>query len=161
MAMARFSHSMTPNSDLTKSRPKYTTTSGFTTMTVLTHFSNKNKFHGISDHCGHFWKYFQFINCTPGPRFRFYAPGVLTESISSRLCAIRRQYEAEYGNKERSEDAKGQPGSRNMAAIRFSDSATTTFDLSKSRPKYTTTSDFEKTLKTYEVLETTCSIWRE
>ena len=98
MATTRFSHSMTRNSDLTKSRPKYTAASGLTKTTFLTHFSDKNKFHGISDHFGHFRKYFQFLNCTSGPRFRFCAPDVLIESISSRLCAIRRQYEAEYGN---------------------------------------------------------------
>jgi len=54
MAATRFSDSAIPNSDLTESSPKYTTTSGLTTTTFLTHFSDKNKFHGISDHFGHF-----------------------------------------------------------------------------------------------------------
>jgi len=58
MAATSFSDSMTPNSDLTKSRPKYTTTFGFTTTTFLTHISAKNKFHGISDHFGHFFEVF-------------------------------------------------------------------------------------------------------
>jgi len=49
-----------------KSRPKYTTTSGLTTTTFLTHISDKNKFHGISDHFRHFWKYLRFLNCTSG-----------------------------------------------------------------------------------------------
>ena len=91
MAATRFSDSETPNSDLLKSRPKYTTTSGLTTTTFLDHFSDKNKFHGISDHFGHLCKYFRFLSCTSGPIFRFGAPGFLNESISSRLCAIRRQ----------------------------------------------------------------------
>ena len=147
MATTRFSDSMTPNSDLTKSSPKYTNTFGLTTTTFLTHFSDKNKFHGISDHFGHFWKYFRFLNCTSGPRFRFCAPDVLIESISSRLCAIRRRYEAENGNKEHSEGARGQTGSRNMAATQFLDLATPTFDLNKSRPKYTTTSGFADPLQ--------------
>jgi len=47
MAATRFSDSATQNTDLTKSRPKYTTTSGMTT-TFLTHFLDKNKFDGIS-----------------------------------------------------------------------------------------------------------------
>ena len=103
MVATRFSDSMAPNSDLTKSRPK--------------------------------------------SRFRFCAPGVLIESISSRLCAIKRQYEAEYGNEEHSEGARGQTGSRNMAATQFLDSATPTFDLNKSRPKYPTTSGFANPLQ--------------
>jgi len=89
MAATRFSDSASPIYDLTKSRRKYTTTSGLTT-TFLTHFSDKNKFHCISDHFLHFGKYFRFLNCTSGSRFRLCAPDVLTESISSRLCAIRR-----------------------------------------------------------------------
>jgi len=48
MAAIRFPVSATTNSDLTKSRPKYTTTSGLTTTTFLTHFLDKNKFEGIS-----------------------------------------------------------------------------------------------------------------
>ena len=122
MAATRFSGSMTPNSDLTKSRPK--------------------------------------------SRFRFCAPGVVIESISSRLCAIRRQYKAEYGNEEHSEGARGQTGSRNMAATRFFDSVTATSYLTsntsqclshtvtqfysvniKSRPKYTTISGFVNPLQ--------------
>ena len=43
--------------------------------------------------------------------------------------------------------SRGQTGSRNMAATRFSDTATPTFDLYKSRPKYTTTSGFANPLQ--------------
>ena len=49
--------------------------------------------------------------------------------------------------KERPEGFSGQTGSRNMAATRFSDFATPTFDLTKSRPKYTTTSGFANPLQ--------------
>jgi len=100
MAATRFSHSATRNSDLTKSRPKYTTTSGLTTTTFLTHFSDKNKFHGISDHFQYLWKYFRFLHCTSGPRLRFCAPGVLIENISSRTWAIRRQCRPEIRQKK-------------------------------------------------------------
>jgi len=37
-----------PNFDLTKSRPKYSTTSGLTTTTFYMRFSNYDQFHGIS-----------------------------------------------------------------------------------------------------------------
>ena len=36
-----------------------------------------------------------FWTVLPGHRFRFGAPGFLIESISNRLCAIRRQYRPE------------------------------------------------------------------
>ena len=49
--------------------------------------------------------------------------------------------------KERLGGSRGQTGSRNMATTRFSDSATPTFDLFKSRPKYTTTSGFANALQ--------------
>jgi len=52
MAATRFSDSATPNFDLTKSRPKYTITSGLTTTTFYTRFSNYDRFHGISDNFG-------------------------------------------------------------------------------------------------------------
>ena len=51
--------------------------------------------------------------------------------------------------KERPGGSRGQTGSRNMVATRFSDSATPTFDLSKSRPKYTTTSGFANPLQVW------------
>jgi len=41
---------------------------------------------------------------------------------------------------------EAKPEVKNMAATRFSDSATPNFDLSKSRPKYTTTSGFANPL---------------
>jgi len=49
--------------------------------------------------------------------------------------------------KERPGGSGGRTGSRNMAAIRFYDSATPNFNLSKSRPKYTTTSGFANPLQ--------------
>jgi len=64
-----------------------------------------------------------------------------------RLSAIRQPLEPEYGRKERFGGSSGETGSRNMAATRFSDSATPTFDLSESRPKYTTTSGFANPLQ--------------
>jgi len=45
--------------------------------------------------------------------------------------------------------SKGQTGNRNMAATRFSDSATPNSDLTKSRPKYTTTSGMTTTFLTH------------
>jgi len=52
---------------------------------------------------------------------------------------------AEYGRKERFEGSRAQTGNRNMAATRFSDSATPTCFNTKSRPKYTTTSGLTST----------------
>ena len=49
--------------------------------------------------------------------------------------------------KERPGGSIGQTGSRNIAATRFSDSATPTFDSFKSRPKYTTASGFANPLQ--------------
>ena len=49
--------------------------------------------------------------------------------------------------KERPGGSRGQTGIRNIAATRFSGSATPTFDLFKSRPKYTTTSGFANPLQ--------------
>jgi len=47
-----------------------------------------------------------------------------------RLPAIRQPHEPEYGGNERFGGSRAQTGSRNMAATRFSDSATPTFGLS-------------------------------
>jgi len=85
----------------------------------------------------------------PVHTFRFVAPGLLIGSISCSLCAIRRQYEAEYGSKERSEGTRGQTGSRNMVTTQFLDSTTPTSYLTKCRPKYTTTSGFANTLQVW------------
>ena len=49
----------------------------------------------------------------------------------------------------RKKGSRGQTGSINMAATRFSDSATRTLNLSKSRPKYTTTSGFANLLQVW------------
>jgi len=43
-----------------------------------------------------------------------------------RLSATRQPYETEYGRKQRFGGSRAQTGSRNMAATRFSDSATPT-----------------------------------
>ena len=64
-----------------------------------------------------------------------------------RLPATWQPYEPENGRKERSGGSRGETGIRNMAATRFSDSATPTFDFSESRPKYTTTSGFANPLQ--------------
>ena len=66
-------------------------------------------------------------------------------NISSRLPATRQPYEPEYGRKERFGGSRGETGSRNMAATRFSDSATPTCVKIESRPKYTTTSGLTST----------------
>jgi len=49
VAATRFSDSATPNFDLTKSRPKYTTTSGLTTTTFYTRFSNYDQIFPVSE----------------------------------------------------------------------------------------------------------------
>ena len=64
---------------------------------------------------------------------------------SGRLPAITLPYEPEYGRKERFGGSRGETGSRNMAATRFSDSATPTCVKIESRPKYTTTSGLTST----------------
>ena len=53
-----------------KSRPKYTSTSGFANPLQVwpRRFSNYGQFHDFSDHFMHFWKYFRFLNCTLGPQ---------------------------------------------------------------------------------------------
>jgi len=89
-----------------------------------------SKFHDISDRFGY-----------------FFAHGFVTGNIYSCLSAIRQPCDPEYGRKERFGGSRGQTGSRNMAATHFFDSATPTFDLSKSRPKYTTTSGFANPLQ--------------
>ena len=65
--------------------------------------------------------------------------------ISGRLSAARQPYEPEYGRKERFGGSRAQTGSRNMAATRFSESATPTCVKIESRPKYTTTSGLTST----------------
>ena len=62
-----------------------------------------------------------------------------------RLSAARQPYEPECGRKERFRGSRAQTGSRNMAATRFSDSATPTCVKIESRPKYTTTSGLTPT----------------
>ena len=49
MAATRFSDSATPNFDFTKRRPKYTTTSGLTTTTFYTRFSNYDQILPVSE----------------------------------------------------------------------------------------------------------------
>jgi len=75
MATTQFLDSATPISYLNKSRPKYTTTSGFANPLQVwprrlfyMRFSNCGEFHDISDHFGHFWMNFRFLNCTSGPK---------------------------------------------------------------------------------------------
>ena len=104
MAATRFSDSATPTFDLSKSRPKYTTTSGFckptsglTTTTFYTRFSNYGHYTTFRTISGTF-------ESTSGSRislhrFRFGAPVFLIESISSRLYAIRRQYKPKIRQK--------------------------------------------------------------
>ena len=55
----------------------------------------------------------------------------------------------EWGRKEHPGGSRGRTGSRNMAATQFLDSATPTFDLNKSRPKYPTTSGFANPLQVW------------
>ena len=64
----------------------------------------------------------EFYFCSTLHRFRVVAHGFLIGSISSCLYAIRRPYGPEYSER----DARGQTGSRNMAATRFFDSPTAT-----------------------------------
>jgi len=85
MAATRFSDSATPNSDLTKSRPKYFR---FDDDDFTHVFSDKNEFHSIS---GIFESTSGVSIVLPGQDLHFFAPDVLTECISSRLCAIHRQ----------------------------------------------------------------------
>ena len=54
-------------------------------------------------------------------------------------------YEPEHGRKERFGGSRARTESRNMAATRFSDSATPTCVKIESRPKYTTTSGLTST----------------
>jgi len=89
-----------------------------------------SKFHDISDRFGY-----------------FFALGFVTGNIYGRLSATWQPDEPKYGRKERFGSSRGETGSRNMAATHFSDSATPTFDLSESRPKYTTTSGFANPLQ--------------
>ena len=89
-----------------------------------------SKFHDISDRFGY-----------------FFALGFVTGNIYGRLSATWQPDQPKYGRKERFGSSRGETGSRNMAATRFSDSATPTFDLSESRPKYTTTSGFANPLQ--------------
>ena len=65
--------------------------------------------------------------------------------IFGRLPATRQPYEPEYGRNERFGGSSARTGSRNMAATRFSDSATPTCYKNESRPKYTTTSGLTST----------------
>ena len=82
---------------------------------------------------------------TSGVATGFFALVFVTGNISSRLSAIRQEYEPEYGRKERFGGSRVQIGIRNMAATRFSDSATPTCVKIKSRPKYTATSGLTTT----------------
>ena len=79
-----------------------------------------------------------FWTVLPGYRFRFGAPVFLLKAF----LAVHVRYGDNAGQnkakKERPGGSTGLTGSRNMAAIRFSDSATPTSYLSESRPKYTT-----------------------
>jgi len=73
MAVTRFSDLATPNSDLTKSRPKYTTTSGLTT-TFLTHFRIKINFTAFRTILGTFESTSGFWIVLPGQDLDFLHP---------------------------------------------------------------------------------------
>ena len=71
--------------------------------------------------------------------------------LSKAFLAIHVRYGDNAGQnkakKEHPGGSRGLIGSINMAATHFSDSVTPTFDLFKSRPKYTTASGFENPLQ--------------
>jgi len=110
----------------TKSRPKYTTTSGLSATVLSRIFQitvNLTTFRtisGILESTSGFWILLPFY------KFRYVTPEFLIGRISSRLSAIRQPYGAENGKKERPGGCRGQTGSRNMAVTRFFDSATPT-----------------------------------
>jgi len=151
MAATRFSDSATKTVDLSKSRPKYTATSGFANtlqvwprwiftrvFRITINFTTFRTISGTFESTSGFW------SVLPGYRFRFGAPGFVIESI----LAVHLRYGDHAGQnkakKERPGGSRGQTGSKNIATTRFSDSGTPNFDFSKSRPKYTTTSGFAK-----------------
>ena len=103
MAATCFSDLAIPASYFSKSRPKYTTTSSFAnplqvwprrlSTRVFRITINFTTFRTIS---GTFDSTFSFWTVLPGYRFGFGAHGFLIESISSRLCVIRRQYRPRF-----------------------------------------------------------------
>ena len=75
MAATRFSDSATPNSDLTKSRPKYFR---FDDDDFSHAFSDKNKFHSIS---GIFESTSGVCIALPGQDLHFFAPAFLAVCV--------------------------------------------------------------------------------
>jgi len=86
---------------MTKSRPKYTITSGLTTTTLSRIFLIKVYFTAFRTISGIFESTSGFQHLLPVHRFRFLASVFLIGSISSRLSAIRQPYGPEYGKKGR------------------------------------------------------------
>ena len=134
---------------MTKSGPKYTITSGLTTTILSRIFRIKVNFTAFRTISGIFESTSGVRHLLSVHRFRFRFRFVvfLIESISSRLSAMRQPYGPEYGKRGHPPADRGQTVSRNMAATRFSDSATPTSYFTKSRPKYTTTSGFANPLQ--------------
>jgi len=126
MAATRFSDSATPTCVKIESRPKYTTTSGSTSMTFSRIFRKIVNFTTFQTISGTFESTSGFSIPLAVYRLRLVAPDFLIGSISNRLFAIRRPCGPENGKSERRKGATAQTGSRNMAATRFSDSATPT-----------------------------------
>jgi len=74
-------------------------------------------------------------------------PVLLLKAFLAVYVRYRNNTGQNKAKKEHPGCSRSQTGSRNMAATRFSDSATPTFDFFKSRPKYTTTSGFANRLQ--------------
>jgi len=116
----------------TKSRPKYTTTSGLSATFLSRIFRitlNLTTFRTIS---GIFESTSGFWILLPVYKFSFVGPSFLIRSMYGRLCAIRQPCGPENGKTERPGGCRRQTGSRNMAATRFFKSATpTSYSTSK------------------------------
>ena len=96
MAATRFSDLETLTSYLTKSRPKYTTTSGLQIHFRFDHDDFLQAFFEMRSISRHFRLFRAFLKVLPGfwillpvHTFRFVAPCLLIGSISCSLCAIR------------------------------------------------------------------------
>ena len=142
MAAIRFSDSATPSFNLTKSRPKYTTTSGFANPLQVW---PRRLFTLVLRITVNFTTFRALLKVLPVSELYVRAADldlVHPVFLLKAFLAVHVRYGDNAGQnkakKERPGGSTGLTGSRNMAAIRFSDSATPTSYLSESRPKYTT-----------------------
>ena len=94
---------------MTKSRPKYTTTSGLSATflwricRITVNLTTFRTISGIFETISGFWI------LLPVHIFRYFAPSFLIGSMSSRISAIRQPYGPENGKKERSGAVEAKP----------------------------------------------------